>query len=242
MKASYLKTALTFLLLVGGLVSINAQDAIKINGHAVNRVDKKKQKQGLWIFYDNVGAVQVTMEFKNDQASGPCIFYNHIDTVLILFPLKELRREFICFDKKKPVYGSIHVTSDSTYEIEIDSGYTTNQSLLSLVNTYYNLKLMPVYGFGQKKMSDFLSASHYGSSMDILKPYYAILTLSSSGVVTKVELPKEKNNLKPDEEFELIRMYESMPRWQPFFYRGAPREIKIGFGENRSMEYLIGKD
>lgn len=74
--------------------------------------------------------------------------------------------------------------------------------------------------------------------MNFNKPINVLLTISNSGLVTKVEFPKERNNLSPDEESEISWIYSKMPRWQPYFYGGKVREAKVMIGNNSSLEIM----
>jgi hypothetical protein len=214
------------------------QSDIKINGNALNKVDKKNKKQGNWIFFDSAGNIRLTTYYEDDKIITPLIFYENSDTAFVRFPRKDNSEIFIYYNHNFPVSGSFIYDNDSTFSIEIDSAYINNVEVLSQIRNYNKIVIRPIYMFGQKKMADYLSAAYFSANFFLNKPIYAILYLSSAGKVINVDFPGDKNTLHVNEENELGRIYRNMPRWQPLFSDNDTKVCRIIISGNHTITDL----
>lgn len=212
-----------------------AQNSIKLYGESYNKIDKKNRKQGNWIFFDTSANVELTTYYEDDKISSPLVFYKNSDTVFIRLPKKNNYEDFIYYKDNLPVSGSFVYTTDSLYTIEIDAAYINDTAVLNQVRYYRQLKIRPIYMFGQKKMADYISAAFFSSNYFFNKNIYAVLYISSSGIVTKVDFPADKNNLHSNEEIECRHIYESMPRWQPLFVGDNTKACRIVLTHNTKI-------
>ena len=217
---------------------IKAQSYIKVGNLKINYLDRQKRKQGDWIFFDKAGNVSLSCFFKDDVGAGPLVFYENSDTVFVRLPLKENRESFILYKNDNTYYGDFIHIADSTELIEIEPDSTLNENIISEIKKYQNILLPPVYHFSQKRLFDYVSGGLKSSNFIFNKPINVQLTLSSSGLVTNVDFPRDKNNLSGDEERELRWIYTTMPRWQPFFTKKSTQAAIILLSNNSSLSIL----
>lgn len=214
---------------------IKAQSSIKVHGADINRIDKKGLKQGDWVFFDNKGNIKISCFYKNDSCSGPVCFYENTDTAFIKLPVEDDTEPFILFEKGNRYYGDFKRTG-STSLIETDT--ELDDSLIAKIKKYRSYELAPVFYFGQKKLVDYLSAGFTSTNITFNKPIFAVLTISGSGLIDKVEFPPEKNLLSASEEGELHWIYSRLPRWQPFFLKNNTQPVKIALSNNNTLSYF----
>ena len=228
-------TIICLFLTTFGISTIKAQSNIEVNGIKINTLDKQKRKQGSWVFFDGSGNSKLSCVFKDDNCISPIIFYEKGDTAFIKFPITDSIEPFILYKNKQKFFGNFVQTSDSTEKIEVEQNPAINDSIISEIMKYKNFVISPVYFFAQKKMKDYLSAGFSASNMIFNKPIIVLLTISSAGIITKVEFPRDKNNLSVDEESELHWIYSRMPRWQPYFFKNRVRPTKILLSNNSTL-------
>lgn len=238
MKLSVLLKLLFFCLATCSLLTLKAQSDIKVGKGKANRIDKQKRKQGEWIFFDRQGNIRMSCIFENDKCISPIIFYENTDTVFIKYPIKDSIEVFSVHKNGKRYLGNFVHISDSTSNIELDPDPTPTDDIVAIIKKYQNVLIGPVYFFGQQPLIDFASAAFTGSRFVFNKPLHVLLTISSSGFVTNVEFPKDKNNLSADEETELYRIYSKMPRWQPLFFKNATRPAKVIIANNANLSIM----
>ncbi len=87
-------------------------------------------------------------------------------------------------------------------------------------------------------MVDYISASFSSSKFIFNKSLHVVLTISSSGLITNAEFPKDKNTLSGDEERELYWIYSTMPRWQPLFYHNKVQDVKVSLTNNLTLSII----
>ncbi len=220
------------------ILTLKAQSDIKINSTKANHLDKQKRKQGDWLFFDKFGNIQLSCVFKNDSCISPLVFYENSDTVFVRFPIVDSKESFVLYQNKKIYFGDFIHTSDTTSIIEIEPDSTLNDNIILEIKKYQRFEIAPIYYFAQKKMIDYTSASFTSSNFIFNKPLNVLLTISSSGLITNVEFPRDKNNLSGDEERELHWIYSTMPRWQPFFYNNKVQEVKVMLSNNSTLSVL----
>lgn len=232
---------LKFLLLcitTGTFSIVKAQSDIKVGAHKANHIDRQKRKQGEWLFFDNEGNIRMTCVFENDKCVSPIIFYENTDTIFIKYPMNDSIEVFSVHTNGKRYLGNFVHTSDSTSNIEVDPEPVPSDDVIAIIKKYQNVLIEPNYFFTQQKLKDYASAAFSGSRFIFNKPLHVVLTISGSGLVTNVELPKDKNSLSADEETELFRIYSKMPRWQPLFYRNTTRPMKMIITNNASLTIM----
>lgn len=222
------------ILILGCAGSSLAQNTIKWNGGKFNYLDKDKKKQGSWVFFDENGYVRLSCEYENDKIISPIFFYENSDTVFVRFPKKGDVETFIAYDKDEPIPGNFVYTSDSTFNVELETDAAPGKHIIQLISKYQKMEIEPVYMFGQKKMKDYLHANFSASNFVFNKKINAVLTISPSGIVSDVEFPKDKNDLSANEERELYVIYSKMPRWQPFFQEAGTKSVKVLITENHN--------
>ena len=142
------------------------------------------------------------------------------------------------YKNKKRYLGSFIQRSDSSSVIQIEPDSTLSESIIADIKKYQSISVNPVYYFHQKKLADYMSASLHSSRFVFNKPLNVLLTINSSGIVTNVEFPKDKNNLDVDEESELYWIYSTMPRWQPFFYKNKVIPVQILLSNNTTLSTM----
>jgi hypothetical protein len=228
-----LKLVATGLILCSAL-TLAAQSDIKVGKLKINHLDKQKRKQGEWIFFDTLGNIRMSCVYENDRCNSPVIFYENTDTAFIRFPIKDSIEVFCLYKNGKRYLGNFVHTSDSTSNIELDPDPAPTEEVIAAVRKYQEVVITPTYFFTQKKLNDFTSAAFTGSRFVFNKSLRILLTISSSGLVTNVEFPKDKDQLSGEEERELYRIYSTMPRWQPLFYQNKARATKVLLG-NKSF-------
>jgi hypothetical protein len=211
------------------------QNFITVKGLKVNAIDKKKRKQGEWLFFDRAGDLRISCTYRDNEIISPVLFYENNDTAFIRFPLKDDTEDFIFYENNKAYTGSIIHTSDSTSAIELDPDSTLNNQIISKIKKYKSLILDPLYHFGKQRMIDYIAAAFTGSNFTFNKPLHILVTISSSGFVTEVEFPADKNNLSGDEQRELYIIYSNMPRWQPFFVNNKAVSVKVMLSNNSTL-------
>lgn len=232
-----------FKIILLGLLSISiltskAQSDIKINNTKINHLDNRKRKQGDWIFFDKLGNVRLSCVFKDDSCVSPLIFYENNDTAFIKLPIVDSTESFILYKNKRTYFGSFIYTSDGRNIIEIEPDPTPNDNIILEIKKYQTIEIEPTYFFSQKKIIDYISASFISSNIVFNKTLSVLLTINSSGLITNVEFPRDKNNLSGNEERELHWIYSTMPRWQPLFYKNSVREAKIMLSSNSTLSVL----
>ncbi|OQP51793.1 hypothetical protein A4H97_26665 [Niastella yeongjuensis] len=216
----------------------HAQTNIEFHGIKINAVDKQKRKQGNWLFFDYDGMPVMSCVYKNDNCISPAIFYEKGDTAFVRFPQTDSIETFIVYAGKDRMYGNFIHSSDSSTRVEVEQNPAMNDSVLAKINRYKDIVMEPVFYFAQKKMVDFISAGILSSHMNLNKPVTALLTISSSGLLTKVEFPQDKNNLSPDEETEYNWIYSRMMRWQPCYRANKTHERKVLLKNSRKLEWM----
>lgn len=227
---------LIFLLLVTvPFILVQAQSDISVYGQKINHLDRKKRKQGEWIFFDRQGFVRMSCSFKDDICVSPQFFYENSDTAFVRFPLRGLVEDFILFEKGVRYVGSFVHSAGTATIAEVDSDTTLNDSLIRKIKKYQDIVIEPSYLFGQRKLRDYISASFTSANLVINKPLNILLTVNGSGNVTKVEFPDGETYLSGNEEREVYWIYSTMPRWQPMFYRDKVIPCKILLSTNSTL-------
>jgi hypothetical protein len=231
------------MLLLFGIVTtnfqlLNAQSDIKINGFKINHLDKQKRKQGEWVFFDKEGFVQMSCVFRDDSCISPLIFYEDSDTAFVKFSAVNEAEDFIVYDKSQKIMGNFVFPYDSTSRIEIEPGSPLTEKMTMRIKKYRDISIEPLYYFSQKKLIDYMSASFTSSRFMFNKPLNVLITISSAGLISDVEFPRDKNNLTSDEEKELHWIYSTMPRWQPFFHKGKTRPVKLLLSNNSTLSVI----
>jgi hypothetical protein len=220
------------------LFTSHAQPDIKFRGLNINTLDKQQRKQGNWIFFDPTGMPVMSCVFKDDNCKSPIIFYENGDTAFVRFLRTDSVEPYILYESGRQYFGNFIHTSDSTSRIEIEPDSSLDDHVINRVMKFQNISLEPVYYFAQKRMVDFLSAGFISSNIIFNKPINVLLTISGSGLVTKVDFPRDKNNLLPHEESEIRWIYSKMPRWQPYFHGGRVRVARVMISNNSSLEIM----
>ena len=218
---------LIFIFTLAHITNVQAQADIKVNNIKINHIDKKKRKQGEWIFFDKDGNIRLSCTYNNDSCISPVIFYENTDTAFIKFPIVNSTEPFILYQGDKRFYGSFVYTSDTTSTIVTEPDAALTDEILVAIEKYQQVQIQPLYYFAQKRLIDYISASFSSSRFIFNKPLSILLSINTSGQVTNVEFKKDKVHLTVDEERELYWIYSTMPRWQPYFYRNKVKEIKV---------------
>ena len=215
-----------------------SQSYIKFHGLKINYVDKQNKKQGNWIFFDNKGDAIMSLKYKNDSCASPIIFYENGDTAFVRFQRTDSVEPFVLIQNKISYYGNFIITSDSTSRIEIDQDSVIDNSIINKIKMFKNKSIEPVFYFAQKKTNEILFAGFSSSKIIFNKKIIAYLTINSSGVLTNVEFPRNKNDLSSDEEIELSWIYSKLSIWQPYFRKNKTITTKISFSNNSSLSII----
>lgn len=72
-----------------------AQSHIKLGNLKINYVDKQKNKQGEWIFFDQFGNIKMSCVFKDDVCVSPQVFYENKDTAFVLLKISDSTEAFV---------------------------------------------------------------------------------------------------------------------------------------------------
>lgn len=223
LRVKVLLLLVTFFCLFTG----HAQSDIKFHGIKINSLDKQQRKQGNWVFFNSLGLPVMSCVYKDDTCNSPIVFYEHGDTAFIRLPRTDSIEPFILYAGKKQYFGNFIYTTDTTIRTILEQDPTIDNTVINKAVKYKNIVVEPVFYFAQKKWVDFVSAGFTSSNMNFNKPINVVLSISSAGLVTKVDFPPDKNNLTPDEETELRWIYSRAQRWQPYFTGNRVRASKI---------------
>ncbi len=202
------------------------QADIKVYGKKINHLDKKNRKQGEWIFFNEEGKAFASCTYANDKCVSPVIYYHNSDTAFVRISMSDSVDNFILYRGEQRFYGSFgHVSGAS--KIQLDAEPVPDSTTLQLIRQYRDTVIKPQYYFAQQKLSDYMSAGFRSADLWFTKKLLIILTISSSGMVTNVRIPKDKdksNYLSGEQERELFLIFSNMSRWQPLFSGTGTRE------------------
>lgn len=234
----YTTLSISFLILLFFITDNKAiaQSFIKAQGLKINEIDKKRRKQGEWIFFDSVGNVKASCIYHNDVIVSSITFYEHGDTSFVLFPKEDGKEMFILYQKDRPYIGAFVYPTDSTVYIEIDS--VINEATTKRIKYYQNFALKPIYQFAQENINDFLAAKFATSNYSFNKKLVSILDIDANGYISEVSFP-ESSRLSYDERRELVLIFSSSPRWQPQFHRNKTVPSKYIYRINSNI-YING--
>src|SRR5690349_12177501 len=110
-------------------ISANAQSDIKVYGKKINHLDKKKKKQGEWIFFNEAGKAQLSCVFKDDSCISPIVFYNNSDTAFVRIRTSANSETFILYRGAQRFYGSFVPCPDSVPCIQMDDDQQIDESV-----------------------------------------------------------------------------------------------------------------
>ncbi|MET0243385.1 MAG: hypothetical protein ABW174_07950 [Flavitalea sp.] len=206
-----------------------SQTAVQFKGIDINSIDKKKKKQGVWVYFDKTGSPMMSCIYKNDNPAGPLVFYRNGDTAFVRYPQQDSVETFMVFGSKHRYYGNFVHSSKGNIRTEIESETDVDKDALAIIADYKYIELNPVYYFGQKKINEFVSAHLSGSGMILNKQIEVYLTINTSGYVKDVKFSDSNSFLSPAEETELEWIFSTMPRWQPCFKANEAVESKVKF-------------
>lgn len=209
-----------------------AQADIKVYGKKINHLDKKKRKQGEWIFFNDAGKAQVSCVFKDDSCISPIVFYNNSDTAFVRIKTPASNETFILYRGLQRFYGSFVPCSDSVPCIQMDDDPQIDESVMQLIKKYRDTIIRPVYYFGQQQLRDYISANFRSADLWFTKNLSITLTISSSGQVTDVDIPGDKNYISGTQEREIYLIFSNMPRWQPLFSKNNTKASKFVIRRN----------
>lgn len=218
----------------------SAQSSIKINGSAINKLDKKKQKQGEWIYFNDSGYVVMNCFYKDDACISPMVFYKNGDTAFIKIPWQDDVQHFVLYQGSEKIYGSYIYMADSSFTQLEDNNLPRTAELMHLLNHYKNIQIPPVYYFAQQKLVDYITAGISSANLHTNTKLNVILSINAAGYVTKVDFSNNKFMLSENQERELRWMYTSMPRWQPAFYGNKNVESRMEILLSGSVRMLSG--
>jgi len=228
------KNFISIIFIIGIYTAGYSQKEIVRNGIKINKLDKKNKKQGSWFFFDELGNLEVSCYYNNDSIIKPIIFYKNQDSTFIRYPKMNNSELFLLKSNNKWVVGSFETIKKDSLKIEIlgfykkigkdsidieENNFISN-SIEVKKEAYYwiNKEVQPIYMFGTENLKEFYYRLFSSSKIIFNKKIYVDLTLSESGQIEKINLPRAKNNLNFDEENELTYLFSSMmQRWQPFF-------------------------
>ncbi|RYG02132.1 MAG: hypothetical protein EOO02_11225 [Chitinophagaceae bacterium] len=211
------------------------QKAVQFKGIDINSIDKKKKKQGVWVYFDKAGDPVMSCIYKNDNQVGPIVFYNNGDTAFLRFPQKDSIETFMVFGAKHRYYGNFVHGANGSVRTEVESETDVDKDALKIIADYKYIELNPVYYFGQKKINEFVSAHLTGSGVILNKQIEVYLTINSSGYVKDVQFADSNSFLSPTEQNELEWIFSTMPRWQPCFKANEAVESKVKFTTKSSI-------
>ena len=219
------------------LFTSQAQSDIKFHGLHINTLDKQQRKQGNWVFFNPLGLPVMSCVYKDDSCNSPIIFYENGDTAFVRLPRTDSIEPFILYAGKKQYFGNFIYTADTAIRTILEQDATIDNTVINKAVKFKDIVIEPVFFFAQKKWIDFVSSGFTSSNMNFNKPINVVLTISSAGLVTKVDFPADKNNLSPDEETELRWIYSRAQRWQPYFSGNKVRAAKISISNNSRLSY-----
>ncbi len=237
--APMLRVILFILLIIP--VSIQAQRTIKWNGLHLNAIDKQGRKQGEWLFFDKKGNAVMQCSFNNDMVSGPRVFFNNGDTILVRLERKNDREPFIYYYKNQQINGVFaHKGDDFNIELDhIPAGFS--EADIRELKRWYAVKIEPVYMFGVERLADYFSAAYYKSNAIPNWHHNFVLTINASGKVTNVEWEEKDELWTANLEREVFDMFYSMGRWQPFFDTWQTQEIKITMSLGADLKAITAR-
>lgn len=239
------KTTIACLLLPIGILcvikplTIHAQAYIKVHGVKINHLDKQHKKQGPWFFFNNDGEVLLSCAYTNDSLISPLTFYQNNDTAFIKYARHSGFQDFTVYYNRQAINGTFRFEADSLVSFVLPSEeLSADTDLVNKIKSFYKVRIKPLYYFGQQKIEDYFSYAFANAKFIFNKRLKAEITINSAGLVTSVELPKEKNNLSDDEERELKWIYSQIPRWQPLFENDDTKEFVWRLGSNMTITPL----
>lgn len=218
---------------------IHAQAYIKVHGFKINHLDKQHKKQGPWFFFNSNGEVLLSCVYPNDSLVSPLTFYQNNDTALIKYTRHSGFQDFTVYCNKQAINGTFRFEADSLVSFVLPSEELSGDTvIINKIKSFYRVRIKPLYYFGQQKIEDYFSYAFANAKFIFNKRLKAEITINSAGLVTNVELPKEKNNLSDDEERELKWIYSQIPRWQPLFEDDVTKEYIWPLGSSMKINAL----
>ena len=154
---------------------ISAQSSIKINGNNINRLDKKKRKQGEWIYFTDSGYVFMSCFYADDKCISPMVFYENADTAFVRLPRNNNVEHFVLSQGSGRVYGSFSYQAD-TCLLELEDESLADSTVKARLLHFKNIQIPPVYYFAQKSIHDYILAGfrsgelHTNTSLNVILP------------------------------------------------------------------------
>ena len=215
----------------GIAISGYSQKEIIKNGIKINRLDKKNKKQGSWFLFDQLGNLEMSCYYKNDSIVTPIVFYKNQDSTFIRYPKVGNSETFMLKINKRWALGNVETVTKDSLKIEILGLYkktgeasfdieedTTISNVVKNEAEYWLKKeIFPIYMFGTETIKDVGFRVLNSSKFIFNKAIYVDITLTESGIIEKIEFPRNLNHLNGDEESELSYLFLTMERWQPYF-------------------------
>jgi hypothetical protein len=229
------------LLILSLPLGLMAQRTIKWKGVQLNELDKQGRKQGEWLFFDKQGNVLMQCNFKNDIVSGPRVFFNNGDTMLLRFQPTDSIEHFIYYYHNQPI-GGVFAFGGDQFRIELDhmpEGFSATD--ISELKKWYAVKIDPVYMFGTQRLVEYFSAAYYKSNTIPNWNHNFVITINASGKVTNVEWEQKDELWTDNVEREVFNMIYSMGRWQPFFDTWQTKEIKLTMSLGADLQTITAR-
>ncbi len=187
----------------------------------------------MFFFFNENDEIVLSCIYKDDVLASSLIFYSGIDTAFVRYPPKNNIETFVLYQNKEKILGTFKQGTDGASEIELLGKYlqlakdsfrieedTTLQNSFETINAIkYWLKkeIKPIYMFGNVILREDLFVRFHTSDYIFGMAINANVTINASGVVEKVDFPRDKNSLSINEENELKNIFLSIQRWQPYF-------------------------
>src|SRR5688572_11712147 len=74
-----------------------AQSTVDFHGLQINKLDKRKMKQGDWVFFERTGLPVMSCVFRDDRCISPLAFYENGDTSFVKFLQRDSIEQFILY-------------------------------------------------------------------------------------------------------------------------------------------------
>ena len=231
-----MNSKLTILLLLLGFIT-HGQPFIKVKGYKINYIDKEDRKQGEWLFFNQDGEIKVSCTYENDVPVSPVVIYENNDTAMVWLPAVGDHDPFVLYFGDERFTGSIVNLTDSTYLEELPFDSIQHPKAYARYLYYRDFTLPPDFYFAQKKLIDALALEYASSNFRFNKPVYALVKLNSTGLVTDVTFPRNKNSFSAFEESELQWIFVKLKRWQPLFKRNKPETSSVVVQNGLTISY-----
>lgn len=230
-----------------------AQKDIIKNGVKINRLDKSDKKQGVWFFFDENDDIILSCKYKDDSIISQLTFYQNNDTAFIRFPkMNEIETFIIQLNGQRIVGNRQQIAQDSSvvefigiykavakdsFYLDSDSVMEFSKQTIDSINYWFNKQIPPIYMFGNARLIDYFYGKFHSSDFVFSKRIYSVISINESGIVTKVDFPRDKNNISIEEENELSYIFSTMQRWQPGFLKNKTINYSYHFIWSSTIKY-----